>query len=303
MPVHVNLQTRFACLARDVIRRISNEVTRLLLYYVCEDNMLMYERTQLLRTPPPIDCAVRFLVLRVETAYEELQAVQMKIRDRLIVGCNRSVEQPTPEVSIVAPAWPKIACMIECDAIYIRNLEVCDRCAHRGCHTEDEAYGIGHGARSTPCFDQDFPHHRARPSLGKETMGKHRTGAACGTLRRSLPPVSAVEVQIHEENRTASGEHARRRVNLRPQFRKASDRIAVYCGGLRASHMGQHRNALIVQPVRDLQHSHTGPPWGRAFHRTRRVLAVHNLVRVLREGPELSAAARVPRAAICDLFV
>jgi hypothetical protein len=72
---------------------------------------------------------------------------------------------------------------------------------------------------------------------------------------------------------------------------------------LRGSQMGQHRNALIVQPVRDLQHSHTGPPWGRAFHRTRRVLAVHNSIRVLAKGPELSAAPRAPRAAICDLFV
>jgi hypothetical protein len=72
---------------------------------------------------------------------------------------------------------------------------------------------------------------------------------------------------------------------------------------LRGSHMGQHRNALIVQPVRDLQHSHTGPPWGRAFRRTRRVLAVHKSIRVLAKGPELSAAARGPRAAICDLFV
>jgi hypothetical protein len=72
---------------------------------------------------------------------------------------------------------------------------------------------------------------------------------------------------------------------------------------LRASHMGQHRNALFVEPVRDFQHSHTGPPWGRAFRRTRRILAVHNSIRVLAKGPELSAAARALPAAICDLFV
>jgi hypothetical protein len=140
----------------------------------------------------------------------------MDIRGGLIVRSNRSFQEPLPKAAALGPSRLQTWRLLDGDALEVRRSHLKDHRQDRRRHAKDKIKCARHGAPHRPGVDQDLAKERSRSlEFGRVLIfAWHRISAS---LTRALPPIAALKVKIHEQDRATPRSVAHALVHLRPQ--------------------------------------------------------------------------------------
>jgi hypothetical protein len=197
-------------------------------------------------------------------ACEQLYTLQVHLRELVVAGAYRRVQQSQPERAILFPPRPKARSVFSHESVHIRCRKSGEGVADHWRHSEQEGSRTRHRSADTPRFHQYIARERCRAFGGEE-----RTTSVCrggNTTRESRmgPSLWAVKVQIQEQNRTTPGSLAGAGVDLSPKVLVKHSRTLA-SGRFIQRRFGEQSEASFVQPGRRRQHGQTGPPeeWQR----------------------------------------
>jgi hypothetical protein len=126
--------------------------------------------------------------------------VEMDIREGLIIRADRRLQQPLPKAAAFGPSRLQAWRLLDGDALEFRRSHLKDHRQDRRRHAKDEVECARQGAPDCPGVDQDLAKERSRSlDFGRVLIFAWQRISA--SLTRALPPLAALKVKIHEQDR------------------------------------------------------------------------------------------------------